>query len=118
MPDQPLVVVLGFPLAPTSDLVGRLTAVSPRVEVVPCSYERSGTVADLTDEQRAAFARADVMLAYHLPPDIPSVAPNLRWVQAAGAGIDRYADCSLDGTVTLTNAVGIAAVHIAEFCIA
>jgi phosphoglycerate dehydrogenase-like enzyme len=118
MNDAPLTVLLGFPPSPPADLVAKLTALSPRLDVIACSYETRRKVEDLTEEQRDAFGRADVVLAFQLPPDMPTVAPNVRWVQAIGAGIDHYKGCGLDGSVTVTNAVGVAAVPIAEFCIA
>ena len=49
------------------------------------------------------------MIALDLPKGIDELAPNLRWVQAIGAGIDHLHDCGLPDAVVVTNAVGVAA---------
>jgi phosphoglycerate dehydrogenase-like enzyme len=132
--DDHVVVLLAFPSHPSTTLVRRLTDVSPWIEIIACAYEeelarrtargRNDEVGlanhpapPLTDEQRAAFARADVALAFDLPQKVLSVAPRLRWVQAIGAGVDHLRDAGLDARVLLTNAAGVAAVPIAEFVI-
>ena len=122
-------VLLGFPPNPDPALVSRVVDCAPDedIEVVVCPYmeddarrtaRATGAVAhsELTREQREAFAHAEVMLAWDLPVDVETVAPRLRWVQAIGAGVDHFRGANLDG-VTVTNAVGVAAVPIAEFVI-
>ena len=49
-------------------------------------------------------------MALDLPKGIDELAPNLRWVQAIGAGIDHLHDTGLSDAVVVTNAVGVAAV--------
>src|SRR5437588_2851658 len=49
----------------------------------------------LTDSQREVLARAEVALAIDLPFDVASVAPNLRWVQAVGAGTGQLQSAGL-----------------------
>ena len=57
----------------------------------------------------------DATLALDVPAPIAELAPELRWVQAIGAGIDHLADAGLPDTVTITNVAGVAAAPIAEF---
>jgi phosphoglycerate dehydrogenase-like enzyme len=74
---------------------------------------------ELTDEQRAAFARVEAVLAMDLPPDVAKLAPNLRWVQGMGAGVSQLASAGLgDAGIRLTSAAGVNAVSISEFVIA
>ena len=127
-------VLVAFPADPPPELVAQLTAVSPSIDVIACPFEedharRTARGRDdeaalalhpaptLTDDQRAALARAEVMLAFDLPAGVITVAPHLRWVQAIGAGVDHYRGAGLDTRVVLTNAAGVAAVPIAEFVI-
>ena len=120
-------VLLGFPPNPSAAHVARLEDVSNEVEVITSSYveddarrlaRSKSTVApsELTNEQRAAFARAEVVLAWDIPVDVRDLAPNLRWVQAIGAGVEHFRGAQLDD-ILVTNAVGVAAVPIAEFVI-
>jgi phosphoglycerate dehydrogenase-like enzyme len=72
----------------------------------------------LTDAQAAAFAQVHVAVAIDLPFDIGTVAPNLRWVQAVGAGTGQLQSAGLaDAGIRLTSAAGANAVGIAEFAI-
>lgn len=130
---NPLRVLIGFPPDPSDDLVSILRAVSPRVEIICCAYgEDTGrrsarTRGDdlsrfpqpsLSEAQRAALARADVMLAFDLPVDMDDVAPSVRWVQAIGAGTDHYRGVHFGEDVLVTSAAGVAAEPIAEFVMA
>jgi phosphoglycerate dehydrogenase-like enzyme len=72
----------------------------------------------LTEEQRFELSGAEVMLALDLPVDILEIAPNLRWVQAYGAGIGQLVRVLTPARVPLTSAAGVAAPGIAEFVIA
>lgn len=109
-------------------------AVDPRVEIVDVRYvdpddlrvrRSSDPAVDLrsaapvlTDEQRRAFARVDVVLAQDLPFDVATVAPNLRWVQGMGAGVGQLVSAGLAGAgIRLTTAAGNNAVSIAEFVV-
>lgn len=70
----------------------------------------------LTEEQRAAFASVDVVLAQDLPFDVARVAPNLRWVQGMGAGVGQLVSAGLgEAGIRLTTAAGNNAVSISEF---
>jgi phosphoglycerate dehydrogenase-like enzyme len=70
---------------------------------------------ELTDEARVVWARAEGTLALDLPGDLGTLAPNLRWVQAIGAGIDHLDGADLPADCVVTNAAGVAAASIAEF---
>src|SRR6185503_17670040 len=109
----PVVVLVSWPKDPGPDLVGRLTAASPSVDVRAVAYE-----GEVTDEVRAAYADADALLAFSLPDELADLAPRLRWVQAIGAGVDHFRNARMPDGVVVTNAVGIAAGPIAEFVIA
>jgi phosphoglycerate dehydrogenase-like enzyme len=128
-----VIVQLSFPPDPPADQVERLRALSPDLDVVVSPYLedhglraargqgaldelRAGAPA-LTEEQQAAYARAEVLLALDLPFDLGRIAPSLRWVQAIGAGTDHFRGAGLGPGVAVTNATGVAAVPIAEFVI-
>ena len=127
-------VVVAYPPSPPADLLDRLRAVAPDVDLVACEYledhgrrtargtaDGAALVAhpppELTAEQMDAFAQADVIMALDLPVDVRKVAPNLQWVQAIGAGVDHLRDTLRGEPIVLTNGAGIAAVPIAEFVI-
>ena len=139
--DAPLVVGVLYPpawygdRAGFGDAVAAIDAVDPRVEVLTETYvephdlrsahgkpdadrDRDEAPA-LTDAQRAAFARVHVALAIDLPYDVRSVAPNLQWVQAVGAGTGQLQSAGLaEHGIRLTTAAGANAVAIAEFALA
>jgi phosphoglycerate dehydrogenase-like enzyme len=80
------------------------------------SADLRGEAPALTDEQRDAFGRVDVVLAQDLPFDVATVAPKLRWVQGMGAGVGQLVSAGLaDAGIRLTTAAGNNAVSIAEF---
>lgn len=133
-PDRRVVVQVAFPADPGKELLD-IVRVAPSVDVIPCGYFEPSelrtarargeiTEAQLalvpvpTPEQRDAFARAEVLLTMDLPMAIDELAPNLRWVQGIGAGIDMYNGARLPSGVVVTNAAGISAVPMAEFVIA
>jgi len=119
-----------FPTDPDRSLVDAVRAVGAEVKVATCGYtltseERSartrGEVPDLappTPALRRALARAEVVLALDLPPDVATLAPHLAWVQATGAGIEHLRAAGLPPSVTVTNAAGVSALSISEFVIA
>lgn len=112
--------------------VALIKAVDPSIEVLDVRYveddslrSRRGTSpgADLrrlspplTEQQRAALGRVEVVLAQDLPYDVAEVAPNLRWVQGVGAGVSQLLSAGLgEAGIRLTNAAGVNAVSISEF---
>ncbi len=73
----------------------------------------------LTEAQRAVFARLHLALAIDLPFDVAAHAPDLRWVQAVGAGTAQLQTAGLAAAgIRLTSAAGVNAVGIAEFALA
>ena len=84
-------------------------------------------VPERTPEQEARWrellGQADILFDfdYSHRPDLPELAPQLRWVQASSAGIGQFVkrygyDTRLPGT-TFTTSSGIHARPLAEFCI-
>jgi phosphoglycerate dehydrogenase-like enzyme len=119
-------IVIAYPWHDREDLLDLVRAVVPGSEVVAMPYvgkfgqhvRDKAQFDELTDERRAVWARAEVAMALDLPAGMAELAPGLRWVQAIGAGIEHLGDAGLADGVVLTNAVGVAAVPIAEFVIA
>jgi phosphoglycerate dehydrogenase-like enzyme len=128
-----LIVQVAYPPDPPRYLLEALRAVSSYLDVVVAPYvedhgvraaRNQGSLEELrartpalTDEQRDAFGRAEVLLALDLPVGLGTLAPALRWVQAIGAGTDHFHGAELGPDVVVTNAAGVAAVSIAEFVI-
>jgi phosphoglycerate dehydrogenase-like enzyme len=117
----PTTVVVAFPWNADDDMLAPLRERFPDLELVAAPYlGRFGhhlpdQPDELTDDARAIWARAEATMALDLPAPIAELAPDLRWVQAIGAGIDHLADTGLPDSVTITNAAGVAAAPIAEF---
>jgi len=115
--------------------VARIEGLDPRIEVVVEPYVEPHELRSargkpgpdslrdrapaLTDEQRAALARLDVAVAIDLPFDVSTHAPNLKWVQAVGAGTGQLQSAGLaEAGIRLTSSAGANAVGIAEFALA
>jgi phosphoglycerate dehydrogenase-like enzyme len=115
--------VVAYPWNADEALLAPLRDAFPDLEIVAQPYlgrfghHVPGRSDELTDEQRAVWGRAEGTLALDLPGDIGTMAPNLRWVQAIGAGIDHLDDADLPDNCVVTNAAGVAAVPIAEFAL-
>jgi phosphoglycerate dehydrogenase-like enzyme len=127
-----LVVNVAFPARVPTRYLDQIRGVVGHGEVLAVPYEqptelrhargRRAPVPDaerpvLTAEQQDAFGRAEVILAFDVPFDLDVCAPNLRWIQAIGAGVDHFYGAQLSGAVTVTNAAGVSAAPIAEFVI-
>ncbi len=114
-------IVVAYPWNADDALLAPLQERFPELEIVAQPYYgqfgryRPDAEDELTDETRAVWARAEGALALDLPGPLTAVAPNLRWVQAIGAGIDHLEGADLPEHVTITNAAGVAAAPIAEF---
>src|SRR3954447_18842139 len=114
-------VVVAYPWDATDESLEPLRERLPELEIVAAPYVGKfahhvpGASDELSDDDRAKWAKAEVAIALDVPPDIATVAPNLRWIQAIGAGIDHLLDADLPEQITLTNAAGVAAAPIAEF---
>lgn len=129
-PSGPVRVLVSFPNDPGADDLAVLQAVSGRLqlEVVPYLESHAARTARGSGGApegagpdpalRRALAGAHVLLALDLPDGVAELAPELRWVQAVGAGVEHLLRHPLPAEVTLTNAAGVAAVPIAEFVLA
>ncbi len=139
---EPLVIGIMYPQAwearPRSELdadLARLAQIDPRIEVLDVRYvdpdelrtmrgaqptaDFRRLAPELTEEQRAAFSRVEIVVAQDLPYDIGELAPRLRWVQGMGAGVSQLASAGLaDAGIRLTTAAGVNAVSISEFVLA
>jgi phosphoglycerate dehydrogenase-like enzyme len=61
---------------------------------------------------------AEVLCAYGIPDNVRELAPNLRWLQYPGAGIDSLEPTGLlaaDSGIIVTTASGIHAINISEY---
>jgi phosphoglycerate dehydrogenase-like enzyme len=122
------------PRAELDDDLRRLRELDPRIELVDVRYIESHELRtrrgadptadyrhltpELTDAQREAFTRVQVVVALDLPYDVASLAPHLRWVQGMGAGVSQLTSAGLgDAGIRLTTAAGVNAVAISEFVI-
>jgi glyoxylate/hydroxypyruvate reductase A len=129
---EPVSVLIATYLEP--EYVERIAAVDPTVTVlyepdllpVPryrCDHGGSPLTLSTADQSRwdALLATAEVSFDFdwQAPADLPTRAPNLRWVQATSAGIGSFvARTGLDRTdLTFTTAAGIHAVPLAEFAV-
>ena len=71
-----------------------------------------------TDEFRIRLKEAEILCAYWLPNDWRELAPNLRWLQCSGAGVDGLQPTGIlnaDSGVIVTTAVGINTIPIGEY---
>lgn len=67
-------------------------------------------------DYRGLLARAEVLFATRIPPDVVKRAPRLRWIQFTSAGVDHLWQPSLGATnVAVTTTRGIHAYPMAEF---
>ncbi len=95
--------------APDSDL-DRLRLVSDSLTV-----EKAATM----EEALARAADAEIILAGRWSDDLWKAAPNLRWVQSSGAGVERFLTPEfIASAIILTNAAGVYAIPIADHVIA
>jgi phosphoglycerate dehydrogenase-like enzyme len=114
-------VVVAYPWNADDALLAPLRDAYPDVEFVAQPYlgkfghHVPGVSDELTDEHRATWSGADATIALDLPAPIGDLAPNLRWVQAIGAGVDHLDEVGLADHTVVTNAAGVAAASIAEF---
>jgi len=70
------------------------------------------------DELSTYLSDAEIVCSYFIPPDWRTLAPNLRWLQFPGAGVDSLAKTGMlnaDSGVIVTTAAGIHAETISEY---
>lgn len=101
-----LKVVTTFPFSTESQHLLKEAAATEAVEVTTA------------DELSAHLSDAEILCSYYIPSDWHAQAPNLRWLQFPGAGIDSLAQTGLldaNSGVIVTTAAGIHAETISEY---
>ena len=71
-----------------------------------------------TEEFLSRLPEAEILCAYSVPNNVRELAPNLRWLQYPGAGVDGLRPTGLlnaDSNVMITTASGIHATSISEY---
>ncbi len=71
-----------------------------------------------TEEFLGKLREAEVLCSYWVPSNWRELAPNLRWLQGSGAGVDGFVATGIldpDSKVIVTTAVGIHATSIGEY---
>jgi phosphoglycerate dehydrogenase-like enzyme len=113
-PLRTVVIALSVPEA----ILSRFRAEFPEIRFIVPS-EATGDDGD-SDTVRATpsaddLRDADALIGWELPADLLAAAPHLRWMHAAGAGVERYelAQIAARG-VMLTNSSGVSAPNMAE----
>jgi len=72
----------------------------------------------VSDRLRDVLGRAEAIMALDVPVDLVDLAPNLKWIQAIGAGTNQFDHAALQAAgIRLTSAAGVGAPPIAEFVI-
>jgi phosphoglycerate dehydrogenase-like enzyme len=111
-------VVVSSPVLDEEDL-GKITSISPRVKVRDIwDLSRADLKGDSAarNELDTVLVDAEVVYGFRLPRNLIARAPNLKWVQVATAGVDRFLDDDFRRSpVILTNVSGIHATPISEF---
>ena len=74
--------------------------------------------APVDSQTTRALRVAEVAVAADLPLDVLRLAPQLRWVQAYGAGVGQLVRVLRGSDVALTSAAGVSAESVAEFVFA
>ena len=131
---QDCVVCLGLPAFHEQRFVERLSAldgVAPVVlpidpggdwvSVSPAepSPEPPPWAEGVAAERAEALARATIFVGLHVPEKLLTHAPNLKWVQSIGAGVEQFGKAGLGPSqpVVLTNASGTSSNSMAEWII-
>lgn len=110
------VAALYEPHAGADLLKERITGAGLSIDLQVVPYlDRNST---LTKDQEGILEACEILLAMHLPANLTTIAPNLRWVQAFGAGVEHLLPALKGSAVRLTTAAGVAAPSISEFVMA
>ncbi len=133
-PTEDCVVCLGLPAFHEDRYVERLRAL-PGVQPVILPIDPGGDWVSVSPsdpapepppwaegvaaERADALARANVLVSLHAPEKLLTHAPNLRWVQSIGAGVEQFGKAGLGPSqpVVLTNASGTSSNSMAEWII-
>jgi phosphoglycerate dehydrogenase-like enzyme len=131
--EGPLKVCVGFPPFAEDKYLVRLRALEGvDASVLPIDPEGDWGAAtadtayaepppwatSVADEREAILAKAHVLITLHTPDRLADRAPNLRWIQGAGAGVEQFARASVArDRVVLTNCAGVSATSMSEWVI-
>jgi phosphoglycerate dehydrogenase-like enzyme len=131
--ESPLIVCLGFPPLANQEYLERIRALEGVEGVVlPIDADANwGTAtahvahsepppwaATVASEREAILAEAHVLMTLHTPDRLANRAPNLRWIQGAGAGVEQFARAGVvQERVVLTNCAGVSATSMSEWVI-
>ncbi len=130
---SPLVVCLGFPPFAEEEYLERVRALDG-VEAVVLPIDAGANwgaatahvahsepppwAANVAREREAILAKAHVLMTLHTPDRLADRAPNLRWIQGAGAGVEQFARAGVaQERVVLTNCAGVSATSMSEWVI-
>ena len=128
-----LVVCLGIPAFHDPKYVAQLAALA-EVEPVILPIDPEGDwisvdpgiphaeppawAGSVATARRAALARAHVFVALHTPDELMNLAPELRWIQGIGAGVEQFARAGATrDRVVVTNASGVSSGSMAEWVV-
>jgi phosphoglycerate dehydrogenase-like enzyme len=130
---DPIRVCLGFPPFAAAKYLERLASldgveasvlpVNPgadwAVEPAGHPYAEPPPWADsVAAEREAILAEAHVLTTLHAPDRLAERAPNLRWIQGAGAGVEQFSTAGVaQDRVVLTNCSGVSAGSMSEWVI-
>ncbi len=130
---SPLRVCLGFPPFASPNYLERLAALAQvEARVLPIdpgadwATENAGHpypepppwATTVATEREEILAESHVLATLHAPDRLRDRAPQLRWIQGAGAGVEQFATAGVDqDRVVLTNCSGVSAGSMAEWVI-
>ena len=133
-PDSsPVRIALGFPPFHEARYLERLAAI-PGVEAEVLPIDPDGEWAtqspgapvpepppwatSVAAARAEVLERSEVLVALHTPDRLSERAPQLRWIQGAGAGVEQFATAGIDQSrVVLSNCTGVSAGSMAEWVI-
>ena len=72
-------------------------------------------VCSTREEAAARIGDAEMLYAWHFPPDLLAQASRLSWIQAMGAGVERFLVPELPPKVIVTRATGMFGAWMAEY---
>jgi len=103
----------------TKVLVSRRLSEADLARIQAVSSSLVVAQAENSEQAIARAADAQVVFAGHWSDDLWKAAPQLRWVQSGGAGVERFLTPGfIASPILLTNAAGVYAIPIAEHVIA
>ncbi|MBJ21339.1 MAG: D-2-hydroxyacid dehydrogenase [bacterium] len=130
---HPMRVCLGFPPFAQEKYLERLAALGGvEASVLPIDPEADWATepaghphteppswaTSVAAEREAVLAQAHVLTTLHTPDRLSERAPNLRWIQGAGAGVEQFSTAGVaQDRVVLTNCSGVSAGSMSEWVI-